>query len=156
MIYAVTGHRPERTGGYSAFAHNRLVTLAKSEIESLPDVERILTGMALGWDQAVAAACVELGVPFVACVPCDGQERLWPTASREFYQRLLGAAVEIVNVNPGPYAAWKMKARNVYMVDNAGSLLALWSGEDGGTAHCVRYAESVGRPVINCWTRFRR
>jgi uncharacterized phage-like protein YoqJ len=150
MIVAATGHRPDKLGGYSMEVFGRLRALA-SEFLGRDKPDKVLTGMALGWDQAVAAAAIENDVPFVAAVPCEGQDSRWPVQSRAMYKVLLERADEVVVVSPGPYAAWKMMARNKWMVDKAELVVALWDGSDGGTANCVRYAESRGIWVENLW-----
>jgi hypothetical protein len=67
---AVTGHRPKDLGGYSDAAFVKLVAFAKNNLGKWqPRIEYVITGMAQGWDQAVAQACVELGLPFHAYVP---------------------------------------------------------------------------------------
>lgn len=154
MIVAVTGHRPDKLGGYSQATLNKLVALAESELKRL-DALTVITGMALGWDQAVAVAASNLGIPFLASVPFDGQESRWPSSSQAFYKDVLSRAKAVVVVNPGTYQAWKMQARNVYMVDRCDKLLAMWNGTSGGTANCVRYAESVGKPIVNCWEQWK-
>lgn len=150
---AVTGHRPNKLGGYTQQAHDRLLKLAISELTEIKP-SRVITGMALGWDQAIAEAAIELSLPFSAYVPCDGQQSCWPTESQKIYDNLLSNAAEIIIVSPGPYAAWKMHARNKAMVNACERLLALFSGSPGGTASCVTYAETVKRPIINCWDRY--
>lgn len=114
--------------------------------------ELVCTGMALGFDQAVALACLKYNVPFEACVPCDGQESLWPAEVQEGYKELLQAAHKITVVSPGKYAAWKMHARNAYMVKKGNPIVAyLKPGtSDGGTAACVKLAQGTkGKQVIN-------
>jgi uncharacterized phage-like protein YoqJ len=154
MIVAVTGHRPDKLGGYSVEVSARLVELAINRIDLLSP-EKVLTGMALGWDHAVAVACIVLGIPFMACVPCDNQEKMWPQKSKNLHKNLLRCASETVVVNPGAYQSWKMQSRNVYMVDRCDKLLALWNGTSGGTANCVRYAESICKPIVNCWEQWK-
>jgi len=105
--------------------------------------------MALGWDQALAYASVELKVPFIAAVPCDGQERMWPPKSQALYKKLLEKAEKIEVVCPGPYEAWKMQKRNCWMVDNAEIIFALWDGSKGGTGNCIEYAEKQKKRIIN-------
>lgn len=110
--------------------------------------------MALGWDQALAEACVLEGVPFDAFVPFLGQESVWPEKARAKYKWLMSRADLIAYTAPPGYAAWKMQTRNEAMVKSAGVMLALWDGSAGGTANCVRYAEKVGTPVLNVWERW--
>lgn len=155
MILAVTGHRPNKLGGYGRGVEMSLLRLAGSELRSLKP-ESVLTGMALGWDTAIARAAIALGIPFTAVVPFDGQEGCWPMESRRAYYRLLKDAKDVVTVCTGGYASWKMLRRDRWLVDNAEHLLALYSGAKGGTAHCVEYAQGKGLGITNCWGRFKQ
>lgn len=110
--------------------------------------------MALGWDQALAEACVLEGYPFDAYVPFLGQESVWPKESQDHYKWLMSRADLIVYTCPPGYAAWKMQARNEKMVQAAEEVLALWNGTSGGTANCVTYAGKVGKPVVNVWDKW--
>lgn len=174
---AVTGHRPDKLWGnhpypYGVDCQSRLVSFAARTIQEEsarlcvegllgPEPSTIgrvvvITGMALGWDQAVAAACMRLNVDFDAYVPFDGQEAKWSWEMRQAYEYLLSRARRVVIVSPGGYAAWKLLKRNEAMVDASRSVLALWNGlrVRGGTAHAVEYAESIGRPITNCWRQW--
>lgn len=147
MILAVTGHRPDKIGGYKP---NPLREWVRAQIRAaLEDLkpERGITGMALGVDQDFAEACVALGIPFTAAVPFEGQESRWPPPSRRFYHQLIEQAAEVVYVSELGYARWKMEARNHWMVDHSDRLLAIWDGTLGGTGGTVLYAERVGRPI---------
>jgi len=150
MIYAATGHRPDKLGGYSLDAREDLISFA---INILPK-GTFITGIALGWDQAVAEACLRTNQPYIAAVPFLGQEDTWPSNSIRQYRRLLDNAEEVHYINPPGYAAWKMQKRNQWMVDRADAVLALWNGSPGGTANCVAYALSAEKSVSNVWTRY--
>lgn len=152
---AFTGHRPNKLGGYSPAAQAKLVRIAKEFL--LPRKEIIkdcYSGMALGWDQAAALACMDLGIPFIAAVPFEGQETAWPASSQAEFRRILNAAAKVVEVCEPGYAAWKMQKRNEYMVDQSRLLVALWDGTSGGTANCVGYARKQNRLVVNLWLKF--
>lgn len=151
---AVTGHRPNRLGGYSYLIQRKLVDFAIKQIRKL-EPKLVITGMAIGWDQAVAEACERLLVPWHAYVPFEGQELVWPTETQLEYHKLLGAASKKRIVCDGGYEAWKLKERNRAMVHDCTRLLALWSGMPGGTGHCVAFARQLGRPIINCWDQWR-
>lgn len=155
MTLSVTGHRPDKLGGYFDRTDQLLVKVAIVCIEELKPDE-IITGMAQGWDLAVAEASAILRVPFIAAVPCDAQEKLWPLKSRQRYQKLLNEAAEVVNVSPGPYAGWKMMKRNKWMMDRGDDLLALWNGDQsGGTFNTVSYFESLNKGErYNAWELF--
>lgn len=108
--------------------------------------DKIISGMALGTDQWAAEAAMELGIPFIAAVPCDGQDSMWPDESKRKYQVILDSAAEVVVVSPGPYAPAKMHERDRWMVDHSDMLLGVWSGvRKGGTFGTIRYAEKQQR-----------
>lgn len=112
------------------------------------------TGMALGFDQLVCRACAELGVPYVAVVPCDAQDALWTPLQREIYAMLLEGADRVVQVSPGPYEAWKMRARNGWIVNNSEEMIVHWDGQyTGGTGQCMRLVNAKRKPYQNTFTR---
>jgi uncharacterized phage-like protein YoqJ len=155
MIIAGTGHRPPKLLGFSLESHNDLTQFAISILESTPEViTRVISGGALGWDQALASAAHHLKLHSVIAVPCDGQDAFWHADSRKLYKEILDAADEVVIVCNGGYASWKMQVRNEWMVDNCARVLALWDGHSGGTANCVNYADKIGKPVVNVWDHF--
>jgi len=153
LIVAGTGHRPNKLGGYGPKAFERLLALATEVLGELKPT-RVISGMALGWDQALAQAAVSLGIPLVAAVPFDGQEAAWPEASQHVYRELLARATEVIVVCPGGYSARSMQRRNEWMVAHSDLLLALWDGTSGGTGNCIRHARRVDRCVLNVWSRF--
>jgi uncharacterized phage-like protein YoqJ len=153
MKIAGTGHRPDKLGGYNQETKDRLYKLAHRCLKYLKP-EIAISGMALGWDIAIARASLDLDIPLTAAIPFLGQEKAWPTESQIEYNEILSRATEIVVCSEGGYAAYKMQVRNKWMVDNCDLLLALWNKSAGGTANCVKYADSVGRDVLNVFTLF--
>ena len=151
MRIAVTGHRPEKLGGdYTGDGTmgQKIRTWLREQLR-IREPDEAITGMALGVDQWFVREALGLGIAVYAAIPCPGQERKWPTAAQDRYHLLLQhPKVTSHIVTPGPYAAWKMQARNEHMVDRCNLLLAVWDGSDGGTANCVRYAEKLGKPVV--------
>lgn len=153
---AVTGHRPPKLGGFGPATKARLTGFAYHCLQAY-DPDLVYTGMALGWDQAVAVACHQLDIPFVACVPFAGQEAMWQMADQKEYRRLLTKAEKIHIVSKGGYHSKKMMDRNRWMVDNTEELLALWDGEpNGGTWQCVQYAERQNKPVHALWQKYTK
>ena len=153
MILAGTGHRPSKLGGYGDHVEHRLLQLARDELSILKPA-KIISGMALGWDQALAQAAIDLNIPFDAYVPFVGQELTWPINTRTRYNLLCRAAANVIITSAGLYAPWKMLVRNERMVDASDHVLAIWDGTSGGTAHCIRYATLKRKPVTNCWSRW--
>jgi uncharacterized phage-like protein YoqJ len=153
-IFAATGHRPNKLGGYGEDVYQRLKFMARFYLRDTKPKE-VISGMALGWDQAWADAAVAEGIPFIAAVPFEGQENIWPEESKARYRELLGKASSKIVVCPGGYAAWKMQRRNEWMVNICTKLVALWDGTSGGTGNCIKYAESVKKPIDNLWSSWR-
>ncbi len=151
VIVAGTGHRPPKLGGYDVKTFKRLVKLAKSWL-SEREVTKVISGLALGWDQALAEAALQLNIPLVAAVPFEGQELQWPVESQQRYITLLRQAGEKIVVSEGGYHPAKMHLRNEWMVDHCDVVLALYNGEKmGGTHSCVKYARKCGKTIINLW-----
>ena len=151
MRVAVTGHRPSKLGGdYTGEGTlaQKVRKWLRRQLESRQPNEAV-TGMALGVDQWFAREAISLDIAVQAAIPCDGQERLWPSPAQDRYHLLLAhPKVTVHEVSPGPYATWKMQARNEWLCDYANILLAIWDGSTGGTANCVAYAEKCGKPVV--------
>lgn len=127
MIVAGTGHRMDKVGGYNNEAFIKLVGIAEVWIkENKPT--RIISGMALGWDQALAQASVNCGVPFIAAVPFKGQELNWSEKAQKYFNSLLKKAESVIYVSEDGYSAYKMQIRNEWMVNNCDLLLAMWDG----------------------------
>jgi len=140
-VVAVTGHRPQRLGGFGHAVDERLAMVASEGLDRCRPSQVIL-GMALGFDQAVAEACDGQGIPF-------------KEPARRRYRRLLDQAAEVHVVSPGPYAASKMIARDRWMVDRAVGLMTLWDGsKDSGTGRTVAYALGRGLPILPLWPRW--
>jgi uncharacterized phage-like protein YoqJ len=148
MILTVTGHRPNKIGGYNPNSPLRVKVRSKIyDFLAEHKPELAISGMALGVDQEFATICDQLNIPFIAAIPFAGQEKRWPADSQTYYQELLALAQEVVVVTDGNYAAYKMQKRNRWMVDKATDILAVWDGTTGGTANCVAYAEAVNKPI---------
>lgn len=155
MIICGTGHRPDKLGGYGDEVASRLVSVA--EVWLGGDKENwdgVISGGALGWDQALAWAALSLKIPLTMAMPFPGFWSRWPKKSQNELELLASAADRVVYVCDEGYAPWKMQVRNEWMVDNSDMVLALWNGTDGGTANCVRYAQKKNKPITNLWETY--
>ncbi len=154
-VIAATGHRPQFCGGYSEEAHNRRVALATAVLLRLkPD--HFISGMAEGWDQATAQACVDLSIPWTAAVPFEGQESRWSPESQAYYWELRTKATKVEIICP-EFSRAAYHIRDRWMVDNADSVLALWNGlPKGGTYATIKYAEKQGKLVTNVWSSWEK
>lgn len=176
MILSVTGHRFQKIVNHNGVAvptrtpppstpeeneqlvYGRLCGYAKITLEDLwIKPELVYIGMALGFDQATAFACVRLKIPFVACVPFNTHSKTWTGAHQTHYYWLLKQASQVVHTSEGGYANWKYLHRDKYMVDRATHLLAFWNGmRNGGTYQTVRMAEKKPIGIGNCWQPWAR
>lgn len=153
MLFAATGHRPHGIG--HPYSHDRLTEFAKCHLHSLPTTA-VVSGMAQGWDLAVAEAAVALELPLIAAVPFPGQEDRWhDLEDRARYHRLLVAATEVFVMSQKPHSV-AYRDRDYWMVDRAAAVLALFSGAKSGTSMTVEYAESRDRPILNLWPAWLR
>ena len=63
--------------------------------------QAVISGVALGWDTAVAECAINRGIDPIAAIPFEGQEKRWFKADRDQYWQLLNRAshIEIVKNN---------------------------------------------------------
>lgn len=154
MIIAVTGHRPDKLGGYGSVTPEVewVARHIKHTLKGL-NTKLLLTGMALGTDQIAALMAWHNGIPFAACVPFVGQEATWSEPAQGKYRELLEMAQRVIYTDQ--YASKSTKSevykllqwRNEWMVDRADLVIAVWDGSSGGTANCVKYAQLMGKPI---------
>lgn len=155
MILMATGKRKiadsYKTTGNKAWEELFETTKRQLRQLQLGGAEKILSGMALGFDQLVVKAALEIGLPFDACLPFRRQSKTWPPSARSEYFELLKKAAQIIIVSEGEYNSWKLHKRNHYMVDNSDMVLAYLPPEftSGGTYSCIQYAKSLNRPILN-------
>lgn len=150
MIICGTGHRPDKLGGYGDDIKIKLQSIAIDWLTK-NNTDGVISGMALGWDQALACAAISLRIPLLAALPFKNQDCKWPRKSQQEFKSILERASKIVIVSEGEFSSKKMQIRNEYMVNNCDLVLALWNGSSGGTANCIQYAKSIKKPIVNLW-----
>jgi uncharacterized phage-like protein YoqJ len=161
-IIVATGHRPQKLDqGYVELTRAILIQVATEWLHQLAP-RGVISGLALGWDSAVIEACLALKIPYVGCVPFEGQERRWPGKEQHRYKQYKMRAAKVFLTSPGEYTAKKMELRNQHMVRLAlkdgpehALMLALWSGAPGGTKNCLVYAQKKDIEIVNCWNHYR-
>ena len=155
MKAMITGHRPNKLGGYQP---NPLRTKVQNWLSSLAvnaktrdnDLE-IITGMALGVDQWWAQAAIDANIPFHAYIPFEGQESVWPDESQRAYHQILSKASTKTVVASKPVSRWgrAMQLRNEAMVDDADWCIAVWNTEEsGGTWNCMNYIAKQNKHLL--------
>jgi uncharacterized phage-like protein YoqJ len=155
MILGFTGHRPASLpGNYSQHTDRALLSTADFILTEYKP-EKVISGMALGWDIAVAQCAINRGIGLIAAIPFESQSSRWPQTSQTRYRRLLNKAAQIEVISPGDYSSEAMQLRNQWIVNHCDRLMALWHSEKGGTKNCVDYALAINKPTFNCWATFR-
>ena len=148
MIYSGTGHRLEVIGYENK---PRLIQYATSILPGY-NPDKVISGMAIGWDQAFAWAAVNNNIPFIAAVPFKGQESIWPQEAKDEYYLLLEKAAEVVIVCEGGFAPHKYHVRDQWMVDHGDAVIAFWNGvEHGGTYSTVKMTKKAKKEMFNVW-----
>lgn len=154
MKICVTGHRPDKLYGYDIY-NKEWTGLKDTFKEMLTEYgcTEAITGMALGVDTVFALAVLELkeegqDIKLHCAIPCRNHPSRWPEASKRQYQEILDKADIVKLVSDEEYKPYLMQKRNVYMVDLAEKVIAVWDGSPSGTAHCVRYAEKCGKEIV--------
>ncbi len=155
MIVAGTGHRPNKLGGYSNDALNKLIVLVM-EYLATNNITKVISGMALGWDMAIAIAALQLNLPLECAIPFKGQESVWSEDSKKLYHYVLEKAEKVTYVSDEGYSNWKMQKRNEYMVNNCDIVLAMWDGSKGGTYNCIGYAKKLNKRIINLYDNLKK
>lgn len=141
MRMALTGHRPEKLGGYRS--SNPMIRLVRNWIGQVFDDFRpsvVISGLAQGFDTWGALEALERRIPLIGAVPCDDQDAKWFSREVEVYRYLLEHCDDVCVVSPGPYVEGKMQLRNKWMVERSDFLVGLWDGSPGGTRNCIEYA----------------
>lgn len=151
MIVAATGHRLHLLPGYRGEGSSQVLRtiLLETAMVALDEWNPDLTisGMATGWDMAVAAACMLTGRPYHCYIPFAGQDRLWGKADRAMYLSLLEEAAEVVTICPMETRV-AYRQRDEAMVDRADRMLSLYLGDrTTGTGQTIQYAEGWCVPV---------
>ena len=148
MIYSGTGHRLKALGYENK---EKLIRYATSILPGY-NPDKIISGMAIGWDQALAWAAINNDIPFIAAVPFLGQASIWPKEAQAEYEKLLSFAEEVVIVCEGGYATHKYHIRDKWMIDNGDAMIALWNGiEHGGTYSTVKLTRKAKKELYNVW-----
>lgn len=123
------------------------------EIIKREQPQKLISGMALGFDTIAAEIAIEQNIPLVAATPFAEQAEKWPQKDKEHYLELLSKAIEIY-IHPQTTSGNKVYAgyfgRNRWIVENSTLLVAyMINDKDGGTAYTFDYAQKKGVRSIN-------
>jgi uncharacterized phage-like protein YoqJ len=161
---SVTGHRTgPKLGGYDNDKVHHIIKLGLGGLIGaayMAGYTNFISGGATGIDQFFALEVLKLkavktnhDIHLTIARPFPSQHIKWPGHVQSQFLSICQQADLVVDVSPDPYAAWKMQTRNIWMVDRADRVLAVWDGTPGGTTNCVNYALQQNKPVIH-WKPF--
>lgn len=149
MTLAGTGPRPNKLGSeYDGIGpYSNAVRYGIQQHINIFKPKKGISGMALGYDMLLAEVFILNKIPFIAAIPCAGQEMVWPPKSRERYRLITSNPLCTMHfVSMKPYDDECMQNRNIWMVDQLigadDKLLGLSDGSKGGTMSCLRYART--------------
>lgn len=147
-VAAGSGHR---LYGFHAGAARREMRRYARYVLRRHEPDEVISGGALGWDQALGWAAVDLMIPLTLCLPFPGMEGRWQPDQQAEFKALVNRAARIEIVCDS-FSTEAYQDRNVWMVDHADYVLGLWDGRHGGgTFNCLRYASERGVRVFQLW-----
>lgn len=143
---AFTGHRTYDDSA-SAQLYNAICSLYASGYRTF------MSGMAAGFDLAAAEAVLALrgslaGMRLMCVIPFEGQSERFAESVRVRYERVVGAADEVVTIAPH-YTVDAYFRRNDFLADHSTAVIAYFSDRNSGTAYTVRRALRRHSRVIN-------
>lgn len=156
---AFTGHRLHKLPGgrcentrVRVELIDRIETVILTLIEKM-EVTHFVTGMAVGIDMYAAECVLRLKwkypeITIEAAIPCRGQEKKWSKSQQEKYNHILSMCDRVTYLQD-EYTKNCMMKRNMYMVDKADILLAVWDESSGGTGNTVNYALSLKKKGLD-------
>lgn len=87
-------------------------------------------------------------IHLICAVPYKGFEKKWSEKEQIMYNYILASA-DIIRYISERYSEAAFQKRNIWMVDRSARVIAVYSGEKGGTENTIKYAEKTGVPVVN-------
>lgn len=146
---AFSGHRPEKVTGAEA----RIVVELRKEIEQAIDdgYRMFLTGMSRGVDLWAADIVIELrrynkDLKLMCVIPFEGMEERWTVEWKKHFNMVRKKA-DLVQVLSNQYSPDAYQIRNAWMVNHASRLIAVFNGDQSGTANTIQYAQEKVMPV---------
>ena len=145
-----TGHRPDKLPADTMPLRACLRQLIHAAVAD--GTRDFLCGMALGTDRLAAEEVLALkasGAPIrlIAALPCPQQAARWSSADRQRYRQLL-AQTDGQYVACERYTPYCMNARNLWMVENASRVIAVFDGSSGGTANTLCHAREQQLDIV--------
>ncbi len=149
MRIVITGHRTEKLAPYDFGWIQSAIDDVLVELKTKDSSLLAYSGMASGIDLHFCRSCLLLGIPFIACVPFEGQENTMTPKDADIREQYLKVAKEIKQV------------KNSWMVEHTDVGICVWDGNKGGTHNVVQqfvenrrnfyWINPVGKVVWKCF-----
>ena len=145
-----TGHRPEKL----AMPEQQMAALLETEIRRAIDRQftTFISGMAKGVDVVAAEIILRLReqddrLKLICALPYPSFGLHWDGGWTDRFQRVLAQAdLERTICSSFSYASYQ--ARNEWMCRHSGLIIAVFTGERGGTKNTLDYARKIGVPCV--------
>ncbi|MCC8180875.1 MAG: DUF1273 domain-containing protein [Planctomycetes bacterium] len=115
-------------------------------------VTHFLSGGAVGVDTWAMEEVIKLRIKYpqitLECVlPYAGMLERFALQDRNRYERI-EPDLQIITILNKHYHSGCMQQRNIYMVNRARYVIAVWSGQRSGTANTINYAQKCCRRIF--------
>ena len=149
MRIAITGHREHKLiqNGYDIEWITEAIEQILMEVHQFKPL--CYSGMADGIDLVFCSLCKELNLPYIACIPFEGQEDNMIMLNRVKRDQLISEAKEVKMV------------KNRWMVENCDVGIVVWDGNKGGTHNVTQqlvenkknfyWINPVGKCIWKCF-----
>jgi uncharacterized phage-like protein YoqJ len=145
MRCLITGHRYFKLKSYDI----EWIKLAIGQALLELNPSYALSGMASGVDLWFCQSCLELGIPYSACIPFEEQKDLVEEFEKEERGFLIDKASDVISM------------RNSAMVEKSDCGIVVWDGNKGGTHNVVQqliekdkkfiWINPAGKKIWNCF-----
>jgi uncharacterized phage-like protein YoqJ len=161
-----TGHRPKYYVSYDDYYSSLFVlrdSIAKVVEENEIDVDLIISGMALGFDTALAMYAIEKKIPLHAYIPFVGQEYRWSSETQSTYRSLIQGAEKVyvsVDHHPTEYrqVAAALHKRNSDMLKTTDLCFTFHRPDitTGGTVDAIKKAKANSIYTVPIWPEYKK
>jgi uncharacterized phage-like protein YoqJ len=149
-LVLVTGHRPDRLGGFepnpqSAAVRDRIERTLAAMVE-VDGPLTVVSGLRLGAEQLGAEAAIALGLPLVVVLPFPNPDAPWPKTSRDWFAEVVGAAdvaITLEQKEPAtkPLAGAAIARRDAWLARQVDAAVVVWDQEDDAVGRQLRSLE---------------
>lgn len=149
-----TGHRPEKLNISEKEAKALLCHGIQKAIDE--GFRIFITGMAKGSDIWAGEMVLEFkniypDIHLICALPYPTFYRGRSKEEQLLYKKILSSA-SLVHISYPSYSPLSYQTRNMWMVDNSSLVIALFTGETGGTRNTINYAQSQNVEIMNLLT----